>query len=195
MDLIFATNNSHKIVEVQALVGNHFTLISLQAAGIDIEIPEPFDTLEENAAEKSRIIFEQTGLSCFSEDTGLMVDCLDGAPGVKTARYAGDHATAAENISKLLQALGSRTDRSARFITVISLLLGDEAMFFKGVCEGRIGADASGTGGFGYDPIFIPNGATTSFAGMDMTEKNRYSHRRKAVDQLVLYLQTRPDMA
>lgn len=188
--LIFATNNQHKIAEIRAVIGNDFSIITLQEAGILIEIPEPHETLEANATEKSSTIFRMTNQHCFSEDTGLEVASLNGAPGVKSARYAGEGRDFQQNIDLLLENLMGKTDRTARFRTVISLILDGRETLFEGICEGRIATDQKGLQGFGYDPVFIPDGATKSFAEMTMDEKNTYSHRKKAVTKLIHYLQT-----
>lgn len=188
MQLVFATNNDNKIKEIRSLLGDVFEIITLQEAGIDIDIPEPHDTLEENAREKSSTIYKMTGHSCFSEDTGLEVAILDGAPGVLSARYAGEQKSAADNIVKLLGELQDQTDRSARFRTVISLIINGKEHQFEGVCQGSILEKAQGGKGFGYDPVFAPEGENRSFAEMDLAEKNRYSHRARAFAGLVAYL-------
>lgn len=188
--LVFATNNPHKLEEIQAIVPGSIRLISLKAAGIDIDIPEPHDTLEANATEKSSTIFRLTRHDCFSEDTGLEVAALDGEPGVKSARYAGEPPDPSKNIEKLLQKLAGKTDRRARFRTVISLILAGKEYFFEGICPGTITDAPRGSGGFGYDPVFVPEGASRSFGEMTMNEKKAFSHRRKATDQLVAFLQT-----
>ena len=188
MKLIFATNNQHKVNEIQPLVGNDFELITLKDAGIDTDVPEPFDSLEENAAHKSKTIYNLTGLNCFSEDTGLEVPALNGEPGVKSARYSGEDKSFDKNIDKLLNNLDSKNDRSARFRTVISLLIDGKEIQFEGICEGYIIQNRQGNEGFGYDPVFVPSGAEITFAQMTMEEKNKFSHRRKAVDKLVNYL-------
>ena len=188
MKLIFATNNQHKVNEIQPLVGNDFELITLKDAGIDTDIPEPFDSLEENAAHKSKTIYNLTGLNCFSEDTGLEVTALNGEPGVKSARYSGEDKSFDKNIDKLLNNLDPKKDRSARFRTVISLLMDGKEIQFEGICEGYIIQNRQGNEGFGYDPVFVPSGAEITFAQMTMEEKNKFSHRRKAVDKLVNYL-------
>lgn len=187
-DLIFATNNPHKAAEIQAAIGNVVRIITLQEAGIRIEIPEPHHTLQANASEKSRTIFTLTGKNCFSEDTGLEVDALHGKPGVFSARYAGSSATAAENMEKLLNGLSNTTNRLARFRTVISLLMEGKEYFFEGVCEGAITDSPRGNNGFGYDPVFIPSGSSKAFGEMTMEEKSRFSHRKKAADKLVSFL-------
>jgi len=188
MKIIFATNNQHKVEEIQAAIGGQLEVIGLSQAGVDIDIPEPHDTLEANASEKSFTIYRLTGHSCFSEDTGLEVDALDGEHGVKSARYAGEGRSFEKNIEKLLEKLGDNPDRKARFRTVISLVWEGKETLFEGVCPGRILTRPEGEGGFGYDPIFVPDGDTRSFARMTLEEKNRYSHRRKAADQLLTYL-------
>ncbi len=190
MQLIFATNNAHKVEEIQAAIGRSLEVISLKQAGIDIDIPEPHDTLEANASEKSRTIHQLTGINCFSEDTGLEVTALGGEPGVKSARYAGEGRDFAANMEKLLHRLEGSTDRRARFRTVISLILDGKEHLFEGICEGRILMAPTGSGGFGYDPVFAPNGDSRSFAQMTLQEKGDYSHRKKAADKLVAFLQT-----
>ncbi len=189
MRLIFATNNQHKIEEIQSAIGNSFELITLKQAGIEIDIPEPFDTLRENASEKSRVIYSLTGCDCFSEDTGLEVEVLNGAPGVKSARYSGEKGSSGENIKKLLSEIGNNVNRKARFRTVISLILNNEEFYFEGICEGIIAEKPMGHQGFGYDPIFTPLKSSKTFAEMTMEEKAIYSHRRRATDQLVSFLQ------
>jgi len=196
MKLIFATNNPHKLEEMRTAIGSQTVIISLEEAGIRQEIPEPFDTLKDNAQVKAETICRVSGgENCFSEDTGLEVDALGGEPGVHSARYAGEPVSPSANISKLLQALGDSTDRRARFVTVICLILQGETYFFEGRCEGQILEAPTGASGFGYDPVFIPDGATKSFAQMDKEEKNKYSHRRKAGDQLINFLQTQTESA
>lgn len=189
MQLIFATNNQHKVEEIQAAIGHILEVVSLQQAGIDIDIPEPFDTLEENAQEKSRVIHRLTRQNCFSEDTGLETDALNGEPGVKSARYAGEGRNFDENIGKLLDRLGTTTNRSARFRTIISLVLDEKEYLFEGICEGSIIFEKRGNQGFGYDPVFLPEGSTRTFAEMTLEEKIGFSHRKKAADKLVLFLQ------
>lgn len=189
MELIFATNNRHKVEEMQAAIGDKIKLVTLKEAGIHIDIPEPHDTIEANASEKSRTIFELTGRNCFSEDTGLEVNALNGEPGVKSARYAGDNANADMNIDKLLSALDNRADRTAQFKTVISLILEGKEFLFEGICKGTIRTVRSGSGGFGYDPVFEPDGGDRTFGEMNMDEKAIFSHRKKAADRLVLFLQ------
>ena len=196
MKLIFATNNQHKIDEINsALANTAIEIITLKEAGIDIDIPEPYPTLEENATHKSRTIYELThtnsvAAGCFSEDTGLEVDALNGDPGVRSARYAGDEKSFDKNIEKLLKKLEGNKSRNARFRTVISLIVHGKELLFEGICKGSIIQARRGSNGFGYDPVFVPDGAIHTFAEMNMDEKNRFSHRRKAVDKLVTYLST-----
>ena len=192
LQLIFATNNAHKVEEIQAAIGDKIQVISLKQAGIDIDIPEPHDTLEANATEKSRTIQKLTGGNCFSEDTGLEVDALNGEPGVKSARYAGEDKAFDKNIDKLLTKLGNNNHRTARFRTVISLLWQDKEFLFEGICEGIIIQEKKGNQGFGYDPVFVPAGSTRTFAEMTMEEKGHFSHRKKAADKLVSFLQQQP---
>lgn len=160
----------------------------MKEAGIDIDIPEPFDTLEKNAGNKSGTIYRLTGTACFSEDTGLEVDALHGEPGVKSARYAGEEKAFDKNIEKLLLKLEGNSNREARFRTVISLVIEGKETLFEGICRGTIIHEKRGAGGFGYDSIFVPGGAIHTFAEMSVEQKNKYSHRRKAVDKLVEYL-------
>lgn len=170
------------------MLGDHFTIITLKEAGIDIDIPEPHDTLEENAREKSTVIYEMTGKDCFSEDTGLEIDALNGAPGVLSARYAGEQKLSDDNITRVLHEMEGHENRQAHFRTVISLILNGKEYQFAGVCSGTILTKRHGGKGFGYDPIFVPNGAKKTFAEMDMEEKNHYSHRAKALQQLITFL-------
>ena len=186
--LIFASNNLHKVEEIRSILGNDFDILTLKEAGINIEIPEPHETLEENALEKSGTILLLTGKNCFSEDTGLEVEALCGEPGVKSARYAGVGSSADANTEKLLYNLTATDNRKARFRTVIALMLDGKELLFEGICTGTIITGKRGAFGFGYDPVFIPDGSTQTFAEMNMTEKNKFSHRKKAVEKLVAYL-------
>ncbi|WP_343743568.1 RdgB/HAM1 family non-canonical purine NTP pyrophosphatase [Chitinophaga sp.] len=192
MKLIFATNNENKVKEFRSLLGDHFEIITLLEAGIDIDIPEPHDTLEENAREKSTTIHRMTGQNCFAEDTGLEINALNGAPGVLSARYAGEQKKSADNIVKVLEEMESASDRSAQFRTVISLILDGKEHQFEGISRGNITDHTSGEKGFGYDPIFIPEGANRTFAEMDLAEKNQYSHRGRAFEKFVAFLKTLP---
>jgi len=186
--LIFATNNRNKVAEIQSLVGANFTIIPLKEAGIEIDIPEPHDQLEANAHEKAMTIFNLTHQNCFSEDTGLEIVALNGAPGVKSARYAGENSNAQANIDLVLSKMAGIENRTAQFRTVICLIWENQTYYFEGVCKGQILSNMQGENGFGYDPIFVPDGATKSFANMTMAEKNTFSHRKKAVMQLFDFL-------
>jgi len=186
--LIFATNNSNKVIEVRSLLNDNFKILSLTEAGIEIDIPEPFNTLEENAIEKADVIYKLKGINCFAEDTGLEVNALNGEPGVKSARYAGNERSFENNIDKLLYNLNDVSDRSARFRTVICLLVNGKHNIFEGECTGTIISEKRGVNGFGYDPVFVPDGATKTFAEMSLPEKNIYSHRKKATEKLITWL-------
>ncbi len=188
MTLIFATNNSNKVVEVRSLLNDGFKILSLEEAGIDIDIPEPFNTLEENAIEKADVIYKLKGISCFAEDTGLEVNALRGEPGVKSARYAGEERSFENNIDKLLDNLKGIRNRNAQFRTVICLTINGKHNIFEGECKGAIISEKRGTSGFGYDPVFVPDGAIKTFAEMSLPEKNIYSHRKKATEKLITYL-------
>ena len=192
MKLIFATNNQHKVDEIRSAIGTDsvVNIITLKEAGIDIDIPEPFDTLEENASNKSRAIYELTKTNCFSEDTGLEVDALTGEPGVKSARYAGNERSFEKNIDTLLKNLEGKLNRKAKFRTVISLIIEGNENLFEGVCEGTIIHNKKGEKGFGYDPVFVPDGSMHTFAEMNMEEKNKFSHRKKATDRLIAFLKS-----
>jgi XTP/dITP diphosphohydrolase len=186
--LIFATNNPDKIKEIRIVLGDLFNIITLKEAGIDVDIPEPHDTLEANATEKSRTIHHLTKKNCFSEDTGLETEALNGEPGVKSARYAGEHRSFDENIDKLLTKLDGAENRKARFRTVISLILNETEFQFEGICDGKIIKEKKGHNGFGYDPIFIPDGSEKTFAEMDIEEKNKFSHRKKAMKKMIDFI-------
>ena len=186
--LIFATNNRNKVAEIQSLVGANFTIIPLKEAGIEIDIPEPHDQLEANAQEKALTIFNMTNQNCFSEDTGLEIVALGGAPGVKSARYAGENSNAQSNIDLVLSNMTGVENRTAQFRTVICLIWENQTYYFEGICKGQILSNMQGENGFGYDPIFVPDGASKSFANMTMEEKNTFSHRKKAVTQLFDFL-------
>ena len=188
MKLIFATNNKHKIDELKAVVGSKFELLTLSEAGIDQDIPEPHDTLEANASEKSKTIYKLTGINCFADDTGLEVEALNGEPGVKSARYAGDEKSFEKNTEKLLQNMVGKSNRKARFRSVISLIMDGNEFLFDGICNGTITDQPRGNRGFGYDPVFVPEGETRTFAEMSMIEKNLFNHRRKAMDKLLTFL-------
>ncbi|BFP39192.1 non-canonical purine NTP diphosphatase [Flavobacteriaceae bacterium GF1] len=193
MKLVFATHNQNKFQEVKNLVPTSVELVSLQDIGCYSEIPETGKTLEENAKIKADFVTSTYGLPCFSDDTGLLVNALKGAPGVYSARYAGPDKDANSNMDKLLQELNAIGDRSARFETVIALNLNSECHFFKGVVHGNITKEKKGKKGFGYDPVFRPKGYDKTFAELPMEEKNGISHRAKAVKQLVDFLASLPN--
>ena len=188
MKILFATNNAHKLAEVRAVLGDDFTLVTPRDCGVTEEVPETQPTLEGNAALKARYLYERTGCDCFADDTGLEVEVLGGAPGVHSARYATDGHDFAANNRLLLRNLEGAANRRARFRTVICLILGGEEHFFEGIVEGRIAERESGTEGFGYDPLFVPDGSDRSFARMSAEEKNALSHRGRAVRRLADYL-------
>ena len=171
------------------MLDSSFHIITKKEAGIDIDIPEPHDTLEANSREKSETIYRITGRNSFSEDTGLEIDALNGAPGVISARYAGEQKSAEDNMDKVLRELEGQSSRSARFRTVISLIIDGTEHQFEGVAEGTILPGRQGGKGFGYDPIFQPAGSSKSFAEMDLAEKNQFSHRGKAFKKLIAFLQ------
>lgn len=189
--IIFATNNAHKLSEVQAVLGDRFRLVTLAECGIAEEIPEDAPTLEGNALQKARYVHERTGADCFADDTGLEVDALDGAPGVHSARYATDGHDFAANNRLLLRNLAGTADRSAHFRTVIALILDGREYLFEGRVDGRIAESEAGCGGFGYDPLFVPEGFDKTFAEMGADEKNAISHRGRAVRRLVEFLQSK----
>lgn len=188
MKIIFATNNQHKVDEIRSALPNNFFIVTLKEARIDIDIPEPHDNLQDNAAEKARTIYNLTKTNCFSEDTGLEVYSINNEPGVQSARYAGGEKSFDKNIEKLLLKLQNSVERKARFRTVICLILDAKEYFFEGICEGEIIEERKGRQGFGYDPIFVPTGSGKTFAEMSIEEKNRFSHRKKATDKLVTFL-------
>lgn len=186
-NLIFATNNAHKLDEVRSILGSRFTIKSLKDIGCDADIPETADTLEGNALMKARFLYEKYGVDCFADDTGLEVTALGGAPGVHTARYAGNHDSEA-NMNKLLKELEKKSDRSAQFRTVIALIIEGNEFLFEGIVKGSIAKEKAGDGGFGYDPIFIPEGFSQTFSQMGNDSKNHISHRALAVEKLYNYL-------
>lgn len=188
MKIVFATNNAHKLAEVSAVLGEGYDLVTLREVGITEDIPETGDTLDENASQKARYVWERTGLSCFADDTGLEVEALGGAPGVRSARYATDGHDFAANNRKLLRELEGISNRRARFRTVISLIENGVERQVEGIVEGVIADKESGSEGFGYDPLFIPDGYTRTFADMTAEEKNAISHRGRAVANLVKIL-------
>jgi XTP/dITP diphosphohydrolase len=184
MKIVFATNNQHKLSEVKAVAGDKFEIVTLREVGITEDIPETGATLDENASQKARYVYERTGLDCFADDTGLEVEALDGAPGVRSARYATDGHDFAANNRKLLSELEGKDNRRARFRTVISLIRGGVEQQVEGIVTGAIATEEAGCGGFGYDPLFIPDGHSVTFAEMTPEEKNSISHRGRAVAAL-----------
>jgi XTP/dITP diphosphohydrolase len=188
--LVFATNNANKVKELAAKIGNCAELLGLGDIGCTDELPETQATLEGNARQKARYVFDKFGVSCFADDTGLEVDALNGAPGVYSARYAGPACRAEDNMVKLLNELKGKSNRKARFRTVICLVRAGEEHYFEGMAEGEITMEKSGAEGFGYDPIFRPVGHSRTFAEMTLEEKNVISHRAKAVEKLAAFLQS-----
>src|SRR5690606_18775935 len=184
----FATNNFNKLKEVQKLFPKEITLLSLDDIGCKEEIPETAPDLEGNAILKANFVTERYGYPCFADDTGLLVDALNGAPGVYSARYAGEQKNPEDNIDKLLEQLKNRTDRSARFKTVIALNINKGQFLFQGIVEGEITIDRKGGEGFGYDPIFIPKGYDKTFAELPLAIKNQISHRAKAIQELLVFV-------
>lgn len=189
MKLVFATNNEHKLNEVQKILGNKHQILSLSEIGCTDDIPETADTLEGNATLKSRYVFDKYGYNCFADDTGLEVEALNMQPGVFSARYAGEQKSSTDNITKLLAELDKIKNRNARFRTVISLIIDNNEILFEGIVDGEIITEKKGHEGFGYDPIFKPLGYNTTFAQMNLAEKNKISHRGRAVEKLIAYLQ------
>lgn len=187
-ELVIATHNKHKLDEIQKLLGDRIKLISLRDLGCNEDIPEIGTTLKENAYQKAKYVWEKYKKNCFADDTGLMVEALDGAPGVYSARYAGEHCSFDDNIDLLLENMEGKTNRNASFETVVCLIEDGKEQYFEGRCEGCILTERYGKGGFGYDPIFMPNGYGESFAELSMEEKNKISHRGKATAKLIKYL-------
>ena len=190
-ELIFASANKHKAEEIESALPPGFRIIIMKEAGITEDIPEPFPTLEENSKHKAVFLFERLHKDCFSEDTGLEVQALNGEPGVKSARYAGEDKSFDKNIEKLLQNLKQHSNRKAKFRTVFTLILNGHQYQFEGICNGTITEKNAGTGGFGYDPVFLPEGSKLTFAEMTMAEKNKFSHRKKGLDQMIRFLKNK----
>lgn len=188
MKLVFATNNQHKLKEVQEILSNEIEILSLEDIGCFEDIEETANTLEGNAKIKADYITKNYGYNCFADDTGLEVDSLDGEPGVYSARYGGEHGNSEKNMGKLLSKLVHRTERKAQFRTAVALNLDQKQYLFEGICKGEILKERVGNGGFGYDPIFSPNGFDMSFAEMSSDEKNKISHRGLAIQKLVKFL-------
>jgi len=192
MELIFATNNKHKIREVSDLLDNRFNILGLADVSITEDIPEDADNLADNALNKARYVHERTGMNVFADDTGLEVNALHGAPGVHSARYAGADRNPDDNIIKLLEQLEGVTNRKARFRTVIALIFENREYLFEGIVEGEIIQHRKGTGGFGYDPVFIAQGYDKTFAEIPLSEKNKISHRAQAMKKLIAFLAQQP---
>ena len=188
MKLVFATNNKHKLQEVRDIVGNRVEVLSLSDIGCCDDIPETADTLQGNALIKARHIYGKYGIDCFADDPGLEVEALGGAPGGYSARYAGEECDSEANMRKLLENLTGKSNRNAQFRTVIALIIDGKEMLFDGIVKGTIATEKKGDSGFGYDPIFIPEGHTESFAQMSGEMKNSMSHRFRATQQLGDYL-------
>lgn len=188
MKLVFATNNKHKLEEIRAMLSDKIDVKGLAEIGCNEDIEESENTLEGNAQIKSDYVYNKFGINCFADDTGLEVEALDGAPGVYSARYAGEKASFQDNVDKLLNALKDTNNRRARFRTVISLKIGEQQHFFEGICEGQITREMQGNEGFGYDPVFKPNESERTFAQMSMEEKGRISHRGQATEKLISFL-------
>lgn len=188
MKICFATNNKKKIEEVKAALGSNFTIVSLEEIGCFEELPETGDTLDHNAFEKARFVHEHYGVNCFADDTGLEVDALNGAPGVYSGRYAGEPRSDERNMALLMKNLENVDNRKARFRTIIALIIDGKEYAFEGVAEGEIIKEKKGSGGFGYDPVFKPKDFDKTFAELSLEEKNRISHRGKAVQALAKFL-------
>lgn len=187
--LCFATNNIHKIEEVQAILGQNFELLTLSQIGCQEELPETGNTLEANSLQKAQYLFDHYQVDCFADDSGLEVAILGGEPGVFSARYAGEQRNHSDNINLLLNNLAGKEDRTAQFRTVITLILNGKVTQFEGVIKGKIIDELKGNEGFGYDPIFVPEGFNVTFAEMTIEEKGKISHRAKAIEKLIAFLQ------
>lgn len=192
MELCFATNNSHKLKELQELLDGQYVIKGLKDIGCNEDIAETGQTLEENSRIKAQYVDSRYGISCFADDTGLEVASLDGQPGVYSARYAGQHGDSEANIELLLKNLAGATDRRARFRTIFTLILNSEQVQFEGIVSGNIIGEKRGADGFGYDPVFVPDGYSRTFAEMSSSEKNEISHRGVATRKLVKYLKSQP---
>lgn len=188
MEIVFASNNAHKLEEVSSKLPSQYKILSLKDIFGEVDIPETGTTLNENAAIKARYVFERTGKNCFADDTGLEIEALNGEPGVYSARYAGENCTFQDNMDKVLSNLEGKSNRIAKFRTVICLILDGKEYFFEGKVDGEMLTEEHGEKGFGYDPVFRPNGFSESFAQMSLEQKNEISHRGKAVQKLVDFL-------
>jgi len=186
--LLFATNNPHKLREVEEIIGTSFILLSLKDVSIEGDIPETSDTLEGNARQKARYIYEKTGTDCFTDDTGLFIDALDGRPGVYSARYAGEGCSFEDNIRKVLAEMVYAENRNASFCCVVCLILGGKEHLFEGRIDGVILKEKRGIEGFGYDPVFVPNGQSQTFSEMPLYLKNGLSHRGRAILKMIRFL-------
>ncbi|MEI6050154.1 MAG: non-canonical purine NTP diphosphatase [Bacteroidota bacterium] len=192
MTIVFASNNEHKIREIKSILGNSFTLLSLSDINMKEDIPENKPLLEGNALSKARYIHNATGMNVFADDTGLEIDALNGLPGVYSARFAGESKDPSANIEKVLSLLGSAANRKARFRTVIALIFEKKEYLFEGIVTGTIITEKRGTEGFGYDPVFMPDGKNLTFAEMELVEKNSISHRARAFEKLTEFLNRYP---
>ena len=190
MEIVFATNNQNKVYEVQLLLPKNIKILSLKDIGCTVDIPETANTLEGNAILKANYVTEHYGFDCLADDTGLLVDSLNGEPGVLSARYAGDHKNSEDNISKLLQELSTKSNRKAHFETCIALNIDHRQLLFTGIAEGEITLEKHGDSGFGYDPVFKPKGYQKTFAELPIKTKNKISHRGKAMQKLINYFKT-----
>jgi len=188
MELVFATHNTNKLIEVQKLVQGHIELLSLNDIDCDEEIPETSGTIEGNAKQKAEFVFKKYQVRCFADDTGLEVEALNSEPGVMSARYAGKQKSADDNMDKLLKEMNGKTNRSARFKTVIALCINNNTLLFEGIVTGTIIHQKKGNKGFGYDPLFIPDGYNKTFAELPLPVKNKISHRALAMEKLIQYL-------
>ncbi len=186
--IVFATNNEHKLRELKEILSGKFEILGLKDIGCNEDIPETAETIEENSMQKAEYVYRKYNIDCFADDTGLEIEALNGRPGVYSARYAGEEKNMEKNIEKILSELKDKTNRKARFKTVISLILNDEKYQFEGIVNGEIIKSKQGAGGFGYDPVFMPEGYKITFAEMSSEEKNLISHRGRAVQKLIEFL-------
>ncbi len=191
-DLLFATNNVHKLREVREILGKTFSVLSLKDGGLDIEIPEDRETIEDNAVQKARFIWEKSGMACFADDTGLFIDALDGRPGVYSARYAGEGCTFDDNVRKVLAEMEGIENRKASFRCAVCLIIDGKEHLFEGRVDGIITTIRDGSAGFGYDPVFLPDGHNQTFAAMPAYLKNGISHRGRAVSKMLRFLKNQP---
>lgn len=189
MQIIFATSNQHKLKEIKSVALSGIEIVSLKDIGFEGELPETHETIEENSLEKAEYLSKRFNTFCFAEDTGLIIDTINGEPGVYSARYAGENATFEDNVAKVLNKMEGKLNRKARFKTVITYYSGDKYVQFEGITEGEILAERKGSEGFGYDPIFKPDGSEKSYAEMTLDEKNQFSHRKKSFDLFANHLQ------